>query len=607
LGLDTTEVNLIWQNYEGFYFPYYIIFRGTSTDNLEPIDTIPVEDNTLTYTDYPVIGRHYYRIGIPLQSLCVPTGNLKADSGPYSHSMSNIEDNRLESQDSLVVPSGLYAHQCNKKIYLLLKGYSSRKLYKFNIYRSLNSPSTVLFDSLKAHEYNDTILVDPVEYGDAWYYRITAVDSAGNETNYSNEVMVSVKKALDLGPDLSLCENDMIRLDAGEGFINYQWSVPDSAGQYLTVKNPGTYWVTVTDDNGCTNYDTVKVIVYASAYVNLGPDRWICPGESIILSAKEEYLTYLWNTGATCDTLVVTEPGVYSLTVTSGGDCEGYDEVHITQLETYQNSEICMITVNNDNRIIVIWEKTYGKGIAFYNIYREQTKNNYTKLASVPFDSLSIYIDKASVPNENPHIYKISVTDSCGNESQLSPHHKSVHLQTNAGIANEVNLTWSEYEGFDFNQYEIYRGPSLDNLTSIRTITSNVRSWTDDNPPVGNNYYRIMAVKPESCFPTKYKAYEYTSPFSNYDKETISGIENVFINDLIIYPNPVTDKTTIKIPNSEHAFYHLILTDLTGKVIFIKKNIIEETFELNLENISQGLYLIELRGKNIYRGKIIIE
>ena len=97
LGVDTTEVNLIWQNYEGFYFPYYIIYRGTSPDDLFPIDSIPVDDNTLTYTDYDVIGRHYYRIGVALPFTCFPTGNIKADSGPYSHSMSNMEDNRLQT------------------------------------------------------------------------------------------------------------------------------------------------------------------------------------------------------------------------------------------------------------------------------------------------------------------------------------------------------------------------------------------------------------------------------------------------------------------------------------------------------------------------------
>ena len=34
---------------------------------------------------------------------CFPTGNIKAESGPYSHSMSNIEDNRLQDTGSSYV------------------------------------------------------------------------------------------------------------------------------------------------------------------------------------------------------------------------------------------------------------------------------------------------------------------------------------------------------------------------------------------------------------------------------------------------------------------------------------------------------------------------
>jgi len=103
LGVDTTEVQLEWQNYEGFWFPYYIIDKGTSPDNMVPIDSIPWDDNNLTYTDFPVIGRHYYRIRVALPFTCVPTGNIKADTGPYSHSMSNIEDNRLQDTGSTYI------------------------------------------------------------------------------------------------------------------------------------------------------------------------------------------------------------------------------------------------------------------------------------------------------------------------------------------------------------------------------------------------------------------------------------------------------------------------------------------------------------------------
>ncbi len=98
-GLDTTEINLAWQNYEGFWFPNYIIYRGTSVDNLYPVDSIPWDESNLTWTDYNVTEKYYYRVGVQLPFLCAPADNQgkKADSGPYSHSMSQIEDNRFQT------------------------------------------------------------------------------------------------------------------------------------------------------------------------------------------------------------------------------------------------------------------------------------------------------------------------------------------------------------------------------------------------------------------------------------------------------------------------------------------------------------------------------
>lgn len=98
-GMDSTEVNLAWENYEGFWFPYYIIYRGTDPENLYPVDSVLWDDNNLTWTDYPVLEHTYYRVGVQLPFLCEPAGDQgkKADSGPYSHSMSQIEDNRFQT------------------------------------------------------------------------------------------------------------------------------------------------------------------------------------------------------------------------------------------------------------------------------------------------------------------------------------------------------------------------------------------------------------------------------------------------------------------------------------------------------------------------------
>lgn len=107
VGTGESTVNLAWTEYQqetgetgSLLFTSYIIYRSTSKTNLIPIDTIP-SDNTL-YPDNkaPKGIRLYYRIAGIKSDPCDPAGLLsgkKASSGPFVHSLSNLEDNRVQS------------------------------------------------------------------------------------------------------------------------------------------------------------------------------------------------------------------------------------------------------------------------------------------------------------------------------------------------------------------------------------------------------------------------------------------------------------------------------------------------------------------------------
>lgn len=89
--------------------------------------------------------------------------------------------------------------------------------------------------------------------------------------------------------------------------------------------------------------------------------------------------------------------------------------------------------------------------------------------------------------------------------------------------------------------------------------------------------------------------------------EISTGFFSPSIEQIKIFPNPFSNKAIIQFPNSQSNNYDLVITDLTGKVVRIVSKITENNYELNKDGLPAGLYLIELRGPNIYRGKIIIE
>jgi gliding motility-associated-like protein len=55
-----------------------------------------------------------------------------------------------------------------------------------------------------------------------------------------------------------LCETKSVLLDAGINNVTYNWSTTETA-KSISVSSPGTYTVTVTSPNGCTNLKTIVV------------------------------------------------------------------------------------------------------------------------------------------------------------------------------------------------------------------------------------------------------------------------------------------------------------------------------------------------------------
>jgi uncharacterized repeat protein (TIGR03803 family) len=79
-----------YQDESGLFVPgFFYIYRGTSKANLVLHDSL---SGTLTsYTDPTFTGGNmFYQVGIKRTPFCVPTGVLKAESGPYTQSLSNI-------------------------------------------------------------------------------------------------------------------------------------------------------------------------------------------------------------------------------------------------------------------------------------------------------------------------------------------------------------------------------------------------------------------------------------------------------------------------------------------------------------------------------------
>jgi hypothetical protein len=87
----------------------------------------------------------------------------------------------------------------------------------------------------------------------------------------------------------------------------------------------------------------------------------------------------------------------------------------------------------------------------------------------------------------------------------------------------------------------------------------------------------------------------------------ILGYSETFSTSLVIYPNPFNHSAILTFPNPEKHSYTLQISDLSGKICRIIRDITTSEVVVEKGILKAGIYFIELRGPEVYRGKIIIE
>jgi len=167
----------------------------------------------------------------------------------------------------------------------------------------------------------------------------------------SVEVVINQLPFVNLGRDTTLCPGTELTLNASSsGSLSYLWQDGSHQSTYQ-VTEPGTYWVSVTNANGCMSRDTI-VVKYSDIKVNLGNDTTLCTGTELTLNAYfSSAISYLWQDGSSQSTYRVTEPGAYWVGVTNANGCISWDTIVIR----YDS----IISVNLGNDTIICGNKSY--------------------------------------------------------------------------------------------------------------------------------------------------------------------------------------------------------------------------------------------------------
>jgi hypothetical protein len=99
-----------------------------------------------------------------------------------------------------------------------------------------------------------------------------------------------------------------------------------------------------------------------------------------------------------------------------------------------------------------------------------------------------------------------------------------------------------------------------------------------------------------------------------YQSDTIEiSLENVSVSKhydsqyFSLYPNPANKTITVEFQKSNDDPYKIMISDVNGRALKIIDNVTSEHFEINVEDLRSGLYLMTIKGSKIYRRRFIVE
>lgn len=159
-------------------------------------------------------------------------------------------------------------------------------------------------------------------------------------------------------PFTHLCSGDSVTLTASPGYTQYFWS-NGQTGPSITVNQSGTYTLTALDANSCLYYSSVQPIqinplpvVPVIANINANPTV-LCNGASATLTTASP-LPRTWSTGETTPSIMVSNAGMYSVTVTDNNGCSSTSDTLTILTDTATVSIVSMDSVTCKNALITL-------------------------------------------------------------------------------------------------------------------------------------------------------------------------------------------------------------------------------------------------------------
>jgi hypothetical protein len=159
-------------------------------------------------------------------------------------------------------------------------------------------------------------------------YTVQVTNAAGCQSPASSPVTITVNAlpatpTITAGSSTTFCSGGSVTLTSSAG-NSYLWSTGETT-QSITVSTSGSYTVQVADALGCQSVASAPTSVTVNALpatptISASGSTTFCLGSSVTLTSTSG-TSYLWSTGETTQSIVVSTSGSYTVQVTNAAGC----------------------------------------------------------------------------------------------------------------------------------------------------------------------------------------------------------------------------------------------------------------------------------------------
>lgn len=422
--------------------------------------------------------------------------------------------------------------------------------------------------SYAQYNWSTGATTNEIEVTSAGDYYVSVIDNNGC-TAVSDTLTITVNNVvqpvINAISGLALCAGDSTLLTVSSNYAQYNWSTGATTNE-IQVSSGGDYYVSVTDNNGCSAVsDTLTVTVNNAVQpiLNAQSGTTFCEGDSTTLSVTNPYADYTWSTGAITSEIQVTTAGDYYVTVIDNNGCSAVSDT---------------LTVNVDNVVSPVISL--------------QSALTFCDGDSVELSVTSVYVSyNWSTGDTNNEItvstagdYYVSVIDNNGCSSSSD----TVTVQVNQPTANPV-LTYT-------NDSLYASGGTLVSWYQDGNLLSGI---TDDFLyPVTPGDYEVVVADANGCVSR-------STIFTVQEDSIINGLSLVTELTWNVYPNPTNGLLVV---DFEGVLAEVRMYNPAGQEVFPPKEELAHKVTLDMSMLSGNLYFIQLEsnGKSYIR-KVFVQ